>query len=77
MAKRKKEKRKALETPLYVEDNPKSIVSEKVRGIRSNIMFSNAEEIKSVLITSENQQLGKVLCLQILRLLMHKLDIKL
>ena len=28
-------------------------------------MFSNAEEIKSVLITSENQQLGEVLCLQI------------
>ena len=28
MAKKKK-KSKALETPLYVEDNPKSIVSEK------------------------------------------------
>ena len=76
MAKRKEEKRKALNTPLYVEDKPKSIVSEKLRGIRSNIMFSNAEEIKSVLITSENRQLGKVLCLRMLRSLMRKLDIK-
>lgn len=60
MAKRKKEKkRKALTTPLYVEDKPKSIVSEKLRGIRSNIMFSNAEEIKSVLITSEKPAAGK------------------
>lgn len=59
MAKRKKEKRKALNTPLYVEDKPKSIVSEKLRGIRSNIMFSNAEEIKSVLITSEKPAAGK------------------
>ena len=65
MAKRKEEKRKALNTPLYVEDKPKSIVSEKLRGIRSNIMFSNAEEIKSVLITSENRQPGKVLCLNV------------
>lgn len=60
MAKRKKEKkRKALNTPLYVEDKPKSIVSEKLRGIRSNIMFSNVEEIKSVLITSEKPAAGK------------------
>lgn len=59
MAKRKKEKRRALNTPLYVEDKPKSIVSEKLRGIRSNIMFSNAEEIKSVLITSEKTAAGK------------------
>ncbi|WP_368863199.1 polysaccharide biosynthesis tyrosine autokinase [Staphylococcus hominis] len=59
MAKRKKEKRKALNTPLYVEDKPKSIVSEKLRGIRSNIIFSNAEEIKSVLITSEKPAAGK------------------
>lgn len=59
MAKRKEEKRKALNTPLYVEDKPKSIVSEKLRGIRSNIMFSNAEEIKSVLITTEKPAAGK------------------
>ena len=59
MAKRKAEKRKPLETPLYVEDKPRSIVSEKLRGVRSNIMFSNAEEIKSVLITSEKPAAGK------------------
>lgn len=59
MAKRKKEKSKTLETLLYAEDKPKSIVSEKLRGIRSNIMFSNAEEIKNVLITSEKPAVGK------------------
>ena len=58
MAKRKAEK-KPLETPLYVEDKPRSIVSEKLRGVRSNIMFSNAEEIKSVLITTEKPAAGK------------------
>uniref|UniRef100_UPI0015D8C3FC polysaccharide biosynthesis tyrosine autokinase n=1 Tax=Staphylococcus haemolyticus TaxID=1283 RepID=UPI0015D8C3FC len=41
------------------EDKPKSIVSEKLRGIRSNIRFANAEEIKSVLITSEKPAAGK------------------
>ena len=39
MAKGKKEKRKPLTTTLYAEDKRKSIVSEKLRGIRSNIMF--------------------------------------
>ena len=28
-----------LEQPLFVNDKPKSIISEKFRGIRSNIMF--------------------------------------
>ncbi|MEQ2754293.1 polysaccharide biosynthesis tyrosine autokinase [Staphylococcus hominis] len=59
MAKGKKEKRKPLTTTLYAEDKRKSIVSEKLRGIRSNIMFSHAEEIKSVLITSEKTKAGK------------------
>ncbi|WP_347132398.1 polysaccharide biosynthesis tyrosine autokinase [Staphylococcus hominis] len=59
MAKGKKEKRKPLTTTLYAEDKRKSIVSEKLRGIRSNIMFSHAEEIKSVLITSEKPKAGK------------------
>lgn len=46
--------------PLYVHDKPKSTVSEKFRGIRSNIMFSNAEsEINSLLITSEKPKAGK------------------
>lgn len=59
MAKGKKEKRKPLTTTLYAEDKRKSIVSEKLRGIRSNIMFSHTEEIKSVLITSEKPKAGK------------------
>ncbi|WP_251943433.1 MULTISPECIES: polysaccharide biosynthesis tyrosine autokinase [Staphylococcus] len=47
-------------SPLIVHNKPKSIVSEKFRGIRSNIMFSNAnEEIGSVLISSEKPSSGK------------------
>ncbi|WP_251518611.1 polysaccharide biosynthesis tyrosine autokinase [Staphylococcus sp. HKU1] len=47
-------------TPLIVHEKPKSTVSEKFRGIRSNIMFSNAnEEIESVLISSEKPSSGK------------------
>ncbi|MCD8909784.1 polysaccharide biosynthesis tyrosine autokinase [Staphylococcus gallinarum] len=45
---------------LFTFDTPKSIISEKFRGIRSNIMFSNAtNEIKSILITSEKPASGK------------------
>ncbi|MEB7327323.1 polysaccharide biosynthesis tyrosine autokinase [Staphylococcus haemolyticus] len=56
----KKEVKKKLETPLYAHDKPKSITSEKFRGIRSNIMFSGAnEEIKSIIITSEKPAAGK------------------
>lgn len=54
-----KKKEKAV-FPLYVYDNPKSTISEKFRGIRSNIMFSGANtEIKSLLITSEKPASGK------------------
>ena len=67
-----KRKRKPLTTTLYAEDKRKSIVSEKLRGIRSNIMFSHAEEIKSVLITSKNLKLVKALFLPTLQLLMLK-----
>ncbi|MDM7862354.1 polysaccharide biosynthesis tyrosine autokinase [Staphylococcus borealis] len=56
---KKNEKRKKLQTPLFVEDKPKSIVSEKVRGIRSNIMFSGVEEIRSIIVTSEKPAAGK------------------
>ncbi|MEB7822010.1 tyrosine-protein kinase [Staphylococcus xylosus] len=53
-------KKKRTISPLYVHDTPKSTVSEKFRGIRSNIMFSNAEnEINSLLITSEKPMSGK------------------
>ncbi|MBF2758618.1 MULTISPECIES: polysaccharide biosynthesis tyrosine autokinase [unclassified Staphylococcus] len=56
---KKNEKRKKLQTPLFVEDKPKSIVSEKVRGIRSNIMFSGVEEIRGIIVTSEKPAAGK------------------
>lgn len=53
-------KKKRAIPPLYVHDKPKSTVSEKFRGIRSNIMFSNAEnEINSLLVTSEKTASGK------------------
>ena len=56
---KKNEKRKNLNTPLFTEDNSKSIVSEKVRGIRSNIMFSGVEEVQSIIVTSEKPAAGK------------------
>ncbi|RIM06821.1 polysaccharide biosynthesis tyrosine autokinase [Staphylococcus equorum] len=53
-------KKKRTISPLYVHDKPKSTISEKFRGIRSNIMFSNADkEINSLLITSEKPSSGK------------------
>ena len=53
-------KRKKLENPLFVNDKPKSIISEKFRGIRSNIMFSRAnDEITSIIVTSEKSAAGK------------------
>ncbi|MEB8096975.1 tyrosine-protein kinase [Staphylococcus xylosus] len=53
-------KKKITLSPLYVHEKPKSTISEKFRGIRSNIMFSNAEnEIGSLLVTSEKPTSGK------------------
>lgn len=53
-------KKKRTTSPLYVHDKPKSTVSEKFRGIRSNIMFSSAnKEVNSILITSEKPSSGK------------------
>ncbi|MDW3790415.1 tyrosine-protein kinase [Staphylococcus saprophyticus] len=53
-------KKKITLSPLYVHEKPKSTISEKFRGIRSNIMFSNAEnEIGSLLVTSEKTASGK------------------
>ncbi|MEJ7518917.1 polysaccharide biosynthesis tyrosine autokinase [Staphylococcus saprophyticus] len=54
-----KKKEKTI-SPLYVHNNPKSTISEKFRGIRSNIMFSGANsEIKSLIVTSEKPASGK------------------
>lgn len=47
-------------TPLYTYDQPKSTISEKFRGIRSNIMFSNANaEITDIIVASEKTAAGK------------------
>ena len=59
MAKNKKEERKKLNHPLYVHDKPKSVASERFRGIRSNIMFSGVEETRSIIVTSEKPAAGK------------------
>ncbi|WP_204180232.1 MULTISPECIES: polysaccharide biosynthesis tyrosine autokinase [unclassified Staphylococcus] len=53
-------KKKKKISPLYTYDKPKSTISEKFRGIRSNIMFSNANaEISDVIVTSEKPAAGK------------------
>lgn len=59
MPKKNKEKRKKLSHPLYVHDKPKSVASERFRGIRSNIMFSGVEEANSIIVTSEKPAAGK------------------
>lgn len=48
-------KKENTTTTLFVYEKPKSTISEKFRGIRSNIMFSKANgEVKRLLVTSEN-----------------------
>lgn len=53
-------KEKTTISTLFTYDKPKSTLSEKFRGIRSNIMFSHADkEVNSLLITSEKPSSGK------------------
>ncbi|WP_210132764.1 MULTISPECIES: polysaccharide biosynthesis tyrosine autokinase [unclassified Staphylococcus] len=52
--------RNNMKHPLIVHDRPRSVISEKFRGIRSNIMFANAKnEIRSVIVTAEKPTAGK------------------
>ncbi|MBU8680708.1 polysaccharide biosynthesis tyrosine autokinase [Staphylococcus saprophyticus] len=47
-------------SPLIALEKPKSSLSEKFKGIRTNIIFSNAnEEIQSVVFSSEKSESGK------------------
>lgn len=47
---------------LITHTNPKSVISEKFRGIRSNIMFSTAgNDVKTLVVTSEQPTVGKSL----------------
>ncbi|HEI7253953.1 TPA: type 8 capsular polysaccharide synthesis protein Cap8B, partial [Staphylococcus aureus] len=53
-------KKENTTTTLFVYEKPKSTISEKFRGIRSNIMFSKANgEVKRLLVTSEKPGAGK------------------
>lgn len=46
--------------PLVTFNKPKSVISEKFRGIRTNIMFSSADnDIQTVVFTSEKPAAGK------------------
>ncbi|UXS36964.1 polysaccharide biosynthesis tyrosine autokinase [Staphylococcus delphini] len=46
--------------PLITVDKPKSVISEKFRGIRTNILFSTADnDVQTVVFTSEKPSAGK------------------
>lgn len=48
--------------PLITHNSPKSVISEKFRGIRTNIMFSTAgNDVNTLVITSEQPTVGKSL----------------
>ncbi|MCD8914585.1 polysaccharide biosynthesis tyrosine autokinase [Staphylococcus simulans] len=55
-----KNKQKSERSILITHDIPKSTISEKFRGIRSNIQFSSVDEpISSIVVTSEKPSSGK------------------
>lgn len=55
-----KKKRRETANTLIAFENPRSVTSEKFRGIRTNIMFSSADnDIKTVVFTSEKPVAGK------------------
>ncbi|RIN84033.1 polysaccharide biosynthesis tyrosine autokinase, partial [Mammaliicoccus sciuri] len=46
--------------PLIVKGKPKSVISEKFRGIRTNILFSTADnDVQTIVFTSERPGAGK------------------
>ena len=46
--------------PLITADKPKSVISEKFRGIRTNILFSTADnDVQTLVVTSEKPSAGK------------------
>ncbi|MRE71912.1 polysaccharide biosynthesis tyrosine autokinase [Mammaliicoccus sciuri] len=48
------------DSPLITIDKPKSVISEKFRGIRTNILFSTADnEVQTIVFTSEKPAAGK------------------
>ncbi|MCJ1759076.1 polysaccharide biosynthesis tyrosine autokinase [Mammaliicoccus sciuri] len=48
------------DSPLITIDKPKSVISEKFRGIRTNILFSTADnDVQTIVFTSEKPAAGK------------------
>lgn len=55
-----KKKNREIMSPLIAFNDPRSVTSEKFRGIRTNIMFSTADnDVKTVVFTSEKPAAGK------------------
>lgn len=56
----KKKKKISERAGLVTHDKPKSVISEKFRGIRSNIIFSRADsKVQTILVSSEKPSAGK------------------
>ena len=50
---------KGIKRKIITRDNPKSPISESYRGLRTNILFSNTKDIKSILVSSAGPGEGK------------------
>ena len=50
---------KGIKRKIITRDNPKSPISESYRGLRTNILFANTKEMKSILISSAGPGEGK------------------
>ncbi|UXV34166.1 polysaccharide biosynthesis tyrosine autokinase [Staphylococcus sp. IVB6181] len=55
-----KQRQHVIQDGLITKNDPKSVISEKFKGIRTNIMFSTEkDDIKSIVFTSERPSVGK------------------
>lgn len=60
MGEKMKKNKKIIFKPLIVIDKPKSVISEKFKGIRTNILFSTADsEVQTIVFTSDKPSAGK------------------
>ena len=50
---------RGIKRKIITRDNPKSPISESYRGLRTNILFANTKEMKSILISSAGPGEGK------------------
>ena len=51
--------KEGIKRKIITRDNPKSPISESYRGLRTNILFANTKEMKSILISSAGPGEGK------------------